>query len=162
MRKAVFLDRDGLINIKAPEHDYIKNWCEFCFLPGVAQAIKLLNDSGYLVVIVTNQRGVARGAMTLEDVESIHAKMCSYLRSCGAKIDAIYVCPHEAGTCNCRKPQTGMLVKAENDFGIDKEKSWMIGDSDSDIECAKRFGIAAVKSTDLAGAVKRILGEVKR
>jgi histidinol-phosphate phosphatase family protein len=162
LHKVVFLDRDGLINVKPPEHDYVKYWCEFCFLPGVAQAIKRLNDSGYLVIIVTNQRGVARGIMTLKEVENIHAEMCAYLRAYGAKIDAIYICPHEEDTCGCRKPQTGMLVKAEKDYKIDKEKSWMIGDSCSDIECANRYGIESIKTTNLAGAVEMILGEEKK
>ena len=159
LRKTVFLDRDGLINVKPSEHDYVKCWSEFYFLPGVPQAIKRLNENGYLVVIVTNQRGVARGIMTLDEVKNIHAEMCAFLRKCGSKIDAIYICPHEDGTCTCRKPQTGMLLKAEKDFEIDKEKSWMIGDSDSDMECAKRYGIAAIKSTSLAEAVEMILGE---
>ena len=162
MRKTVFLDRDGLINVKPSEHDYVKNWGEFCFLPGVAHAIKRLNDNGYLVIIVTNQRGVARGFMTLEEVENIHTEMCVHLRECGANIDAIYICPHQEGACTCRKPQIGMLLKAEKDYKIDKENSWMIGDSDSDIECAKRYGIAAIKSTNLTEAVKMIMGEVKR
>lgn len=157
MHKAMFLDRDGLINKSAPLHEYIQSWEQFEFLPNVQQAIRKLNDAGYFVIIVTNQRGVARGLMTLEDVSEIHKQMCSELDKAGAHIDGIYVCPHENGTCNCRKPDTGLLLMAEQDFDIDKAYSWLIGDSETDRQAALKYGIRAIVTTDLLSAVNQIL-----
>jgi len=133
--KCVFLDRDGIINKKAPEGDYIKNWSEFKFLSGVKEAIKKLNKAGFLVIIITNQRGIAKGLMTEEDLKDIHSKMIEELKKSGARIDSIYYCPHdEKDNCNCRKPKIGMFIKAKKDFNIDLSKSWLIGDSLSDIK----------------------------
>lgn len=157
--KTVFLDRDGVINRQAPEHDYIKSWDEFQFLPKVSEAIRKLNDAGYLVLVVTNQRGVARGMLTMEDVNKIHEKMCLHLAKSGAVIRKVYVCPHEEGTCTCRKPDIGLFLQAEHDFDIDKKKSWMIGDSDSDVEAGRRYEIRTIKTDSLMSAVERLLGE---
>lgn len=159
MRRAVFLDRDGLINRKAAEHDYVKCLNEFFFLPDVPEAIARLNRAGYLVFVVTNQRGIARGLMSAADLQSIHEKMCAELQSCGAHIDGIYVCPHDIGQCHCRKPDIGLFLQAERDFQIDKAGSWMVGDSDSDVEAGKRYGVQTIKTIDLPGAVKQILEE---
>ncbi len=169
----VFLDRDGVINKKTGiPATYVRNVQEFELLPNVVHAIKRLNDSGYLVVVATNQRGVARGLMTMADVESIHKYMKEELCKCGARIDAIYVCPHEDGTCECRKPKPGLFKKAFEDFDIDKSRSFMIGDSKSDMEAADACGIKGilvddgeadasnwVKAHDLTSAVEMILGE---
>lgn len=155
--KTIFLDRDGLINQQAPEHDYIKSWKEFRFLPGVPQAIRQLNEAGYLVLVITNQRGVARGMLQLETVTAIHKKMCQELAKNGAFIQKVYVCPHEIGTCSCRKPDVGLFLQAEKDFRIDKEHSWMIGDSDSDVEAGRRYGVKTIKTNDLSIAAKKIL-----
>ena len=159
LHKTIFLDRDGVINCKAPEHDYIKNWQDFIFLPNVPEAISKLNHAGYIVIIVTNQRGIARGMMSTTDLDDIHKKMCEKLLCYDAKIDAIYVCPHDIGECTCRKPDIGLFLEAEKDFNISKSESWMIGDSDSDIEAGKRFGIKTIKTTNLLDAVNRILEE---
>lgn len=159
MYKTVFLDRDGLINRQAPEHDYIKSWDDFHFLPEVPEAICKLNEAGYLVLVVTNQRGVARGMMRMEDVNAIHERMCQALAARGAVIQKIYVCPHEVGTCTCRKPDIGLFLQAEREFEIDKEKSWMVGDGDSDVEAGRRYGIRAIKTKNLASAVEHILKE---
>ncbi|KTE93867.1 hypothetical protein AT727_02620 [Desulfitobacterium hafniense] len=144
MSKTVFLDRDGVINKQAAEHDYIKNWGEFEFLPKVSEAIGILNKAGFQVIIVTNQRGVARGMMTIKDVEETHRIMCAELEAFGAQIDGIYVCPHEKDECTCRKPGIGLFLKAEEDFAIDKSTSWMIGDSNSDIEAGKNYGVKTI------------------
>lgn len=159
MYKAVFLDRDGLINRQASEHNYIKTWSEFQFLPGVSGAIGRLNRAGYLVLIVTNQRGVARGMMTMEDVDRIHERMCQELSGSGAYVDGIYVCPHETGVCTCRKPDIGLFIQAEREFEIDKEQSWMVGDSDSDVEAGRRYGVRTIKTRNLNNAVNMILEE---
>lgn len=157
MRKTVFLDRDGVINVPAAEHDYIKSWAEFAFLPGVPAAIRALNEAGYLVLVVTNQRGVARGLMSLAAVDEIHRRMCQALEEIGARIDGIYVCPHEAGRCSCRKPDIGLFLQAERDFAIDKADSWMVGDSGSDAAAGARYGVRAIQTTDLPAAVRTIL-----
>lgn len=142
--KTIFLDRDGVINLKALEGEYIKSWKEFHFLRGVIDAIRLLNDNNYRVIIITNQRGIARHLMTMQDLHVIHSSMEEVLQRHGAHIDGIYVCPHEKGTCHCRKPDIGLFLQAEQDFPIDKSKSWMIGDSKSDIEAGRNYGIRTI------------------
>jgi len=160
LRKAVFLDRDGVINRKAVEHDYIKSCAEFHLLPGAGEAIGRLNKAGFLVIVVTNQQGVAKGMMSLAEVDSIHSHMRGELSKRGAHIDGIYVCPHRNGTCTCRKPDIGLFLQAERDFKIDRGRSWMIGDSDSDVEAGRRFGVRTIRTEDLAQAVVRILGGI--
>lgn len=138
MLRAVFLDRDGVINRKAADCDYIKKWDEFEFLPYVAEGIKILNENEFKVVIVTNQRGVALELMTEMDVEEIHKKMSIELQKEGAYIDKIYYCTHEKKTCKCRKPEIGMFLKAQDDFfGLSFAHSFVIGDSMSDMEAGK-------------------------
>lgn len=147
--KTVFLDRDGVINVKAPEGDYIKSWSEFHFLPGAIEAIRLLNDHNWHVVIITNQRGIARQLMTMHDLNRIHFFLEEELQNHGAHVDGIYVCPHEKGTCHCRKPDIGLFLQAEQDFPVDKSKSWMIGDSQSDIEAGRNYGIRTISVVNL-------------
>jgi D-glycero-D-manno-heptose 1,7-bisphosphate phosphatase len=139
VNRAVFLDRDGVINRAAPEGEYITRWKEVRFLPGVAEAIRLLNRNGFLVVIVTNQRCVAKALIAREDLEGLHQKMCSELALAKAKIHQVYYCPHDVQpACSCRKPEPGMLLQAARAHGIALPESWMIGDSASDIEAAER------------------------
>lgn len=153
MRKAVFLDRDGVINRCPPPHEYVKTRQELVLLPGAAEAIRALNELGYLVLVVTNQRGVARGLMTMSDVDDIHRYMCDELGQSGAHIDKIYVCPHDDGQCTCRKPNIGLFLQAEQDYEIDKAASWMIGDSASDIEAGQRYGVRTILTSELRQAV---------
>ena len=147
MHKAIFLDRDGVINRKAmTEDDYVTSWEEMEILPGVAEAISLLNRSGFLVVVVTNQRAIAKGLITVAQLGAIHEQMCSYLATKGVKIDAVYYCPHELHPrCDCRKPEPGMLFDAARDHKIDLTRSWMIGDSEKDIEAGMRAGCKTVR-----------------
>jgi len=113
MRRAVFLDRDGVINRKAPEGDYIKSWSEFEILPCVDSAIKRLNEESFLVIVISNQRCIARGIITEDELNEIHEKMKEELAKKGAIIDDIYYCPHDIkDRCSCRKPQPGLLLKA--------------------------------------------------
>lgn len=149
-QKAIFLDRDGTINkmvgfITKPE--------QFELIPGAAEAIKLINKSGYLAVVVTNQPVIARGDCTFEELQTIHDKMETELGKEGAFVDAIYVCPHHTDkgfpgerpeykcNCNCRKPKPGLLLQAAEDFNIDLSQSYMIGDSDRDTEAGKNAGV---------------------
>jgi len=146
MDRAVFLDRDGVINVNASEGQYITRWEEFEFHPDAADAIARLNRAHFSVVVVTNQRGVARGLMTVDALEEIHRHMVGRLAASNARIDAIYYCPHEAdASCACRKPAPGMLLQAATDCGIDLHNSWMVGDSDSDILAGKNAGCRTVR-----------------
>jgi histidinol-phosphate phosphatase family protein len=143
--KAAFLDRDGVINKKAPGEGYITRAKDFEILPGVPEAIKLLRRAGFLVIVVTNQRGIARGLYTVSDLSQIHAKMKSDLEASGAHVDAIYFCPHDKEPpCSCRKPAPGMLLTAAAEHRIDLPNSWMIGDSESDKEAGSRAGCRTV------------------
>jgi D-glycero-D-manno-heptose 1,7-bisphosphate phosphatase len=145
MRWTVFLDRDGVLNRKAPDGDYVKSWDELAWLPGARKAVRLLNIAGALAVVVTNQRGVAKGLMRADDVISIHRRMQDELSQLGARLDAIYFCPHEAGQCRCRKPEIGLFLQARSDLPeIDFSRSFMVGDSLADIEAAHRIGARPV------------------
>ena len=136
----VFLDRDGVLNEKPSPGEYITSCEELIVLPGVPEAVAALNRSGRKVIVVTNQRGVARGLYTLHDLTQIHEKLTKILAEHGARLDAIYFCPHEEGQCACRKPGTGMFEQAFRDFpGAKPERSIMVGDSLRDIEA----GLAA-------------------
>lgn len=141
----VFLDRDGVINAKAAEGDYVKSWAEFRLLPGAARAIGLLSAAGCRVIVVTNQRGIARGILTEPRLADIHYRMRCELARWGGRVDAIYHCPHERGQCACRKPATGMLERAQRDLpGLEFERSVLIGDSLSDLECGAAAGCAVI------------------
>jgi histidinol-phosphate phosphatase family protein len=143
--KCVFLDRDGVINKKAPEGDYIKKWNEFKFLPGVKETVRRLNKAGFLVIIITNQRGIAKGLMTEGDLKDIHAKMIEEFKKDGAKIDGIYYCLHdEKDNCNCRKPKIGLFLEAKKDFNIEMSESCLIGDSESDILAGQKAGCKTI------------------
>ena len=155
--KAVFLDRDGLINRQAAPHCYICRREDFAFLPGVPEAIRQLNEAGYLVLVVTNQRGVARGMLTPSQLEDVHRYMREELAKLGAHIDGIYVCPHDEGECDCRKPGIGLFLKAERDFSIDRARSWMVGDSATDAEAGEHYGVRSLLTDDLPQAVETIL-----
>ena len=140
MKKSIFLDRDGVINKKLIG-EYVKTLEEFEILPGVKEAIKKFHDLGYLVIVITNQQGIGKGLMTEEDLKKIHEYMVKELEY----IDDIFYCPHLEGTCDCRKPRPGMLLKAQEKWNIDFSKSWMIGDDDRDVLCGKSVGCKTIK-----------------
>jgi D-glycero-D-manno-heptose 1,7-bisphosphate phosphatase len=141
----VFLDRDGVLNEKMPEGCYITSWDEFHVLPGVPEAIARLNRAGLRVVVVSNQRGIALGLYTAADVEAIHSAFQRLLNSQGAHVDAFFVCPHNRGQCDCRKPLPGLFHQAAARFpGISATTSVMIGDSVSDIEFGCRLGMKTI------------------
>jgi D,D-heptose 1,7-bisphosphate phosphatase len=153
-KPAAFLDRDGTLNEDA---GYVHQPEEFHWLPGAQESIRLLNDAGYLVFVVTNQAGVGRGYYTEADVERLHGWMNGQLRSQGAHIDAFYFCPHhpESGigayrqTCTCRKPEPGLISKAASDWGIDLARSVGLGDKESDAAACRRAGVGyMVRSLD--------------
>jgi D-glycero-D-manno-heptose 1,7-bisphosphate phosphatase len=146
MKRAVFLDRDGVINRKAADGEYVTRWEDFHFLPGVADAISLLDRAGWSVIVISNQRCVAKGLLTIAELETIHRNMLEELAASGAKLDGIYYCPHdEEPPCACRKPSPGMLLRVAQEHQIDLTSSWMVGDSESDIEAGKRAGCRTVR-----------------
>lgn len=148
-QKAIFLDRDGTINKYV---GFLRVINEFELIDGVSEAIKMINQSGYLAIVVTNQPVIARGEVTWEELHEIHKKMETLLGKDGAYIDGIYICPHHPDKgfegerpeykfdCDCRKPKPGLLLQAAKDFNIDLSKSYMIGDSNRDFEAGKFAG----------------------
>lgn len=162
MSRAVFLDRDGVINQRPPEGEYITRWEDFHILPGVAAGIALLNHAGFSVIVVTNQRCVAKGLMTEADLQKMHERMTDVLARAGAKIDATFYCPHEIEPhCDCRKPAPGMLLSSARLRGIDLRTSWMIGDSDNDVEAGVNAGCktARVIATDATSSERARISE---
>lgn len=141
----VFLDRDGVLNRKLPEGEYVSAWEHFHLLPGAAEAIGKLKVAGLRVLVVSNQRGVALGLYRREDVDRIHAQLQKELAPRGAEIDGFYFCPHDKGACNCRKPLPGLFEQARSRFpDIEPETSLMIGDSLSDIEFGRNLGMTTI------------------
>lgn len=148
-RPAVFVDRDGTIN---EQMGYINHVSRFTFLPGTAEAIKLLNIHRFLVIVISNQSGVARGYFPIELVNEVHCRMKTMLEKEGAWVDAVYFCPHHPSgnvaeyrkACDCRKPATGMVRKAIDRFDIDLKSSYVIGDRLSDIEMAERLDLKGI------------------
>lgn len=158
LRKAVFFDRDGVIN--KDRSDYVKRVEELVILD-VANSIKKLRDRGFLVVVISNQSAVNRGFTTCENIEKIHSAIQEYLKMKGTQIDAFYYCPHRPDeNCGCRKPKPGLLNRATEDLKINLKSSWMIGDMDSDMEAARLAGCKAIKiptNSGLDNAVQSIL-----
>jgi D-glycero-D-manno-heptose 1,7-bisphosphate phosphatase len=143
-KRAVFLDRDGTINV---EKDYLFRTEDFRFIEGAPAAIRRLREAGFLVIVVTNQSGVARGYFSLEDVERLHRHLQRELARFGTRIDDFYLCPHHPGfgdECDCRKGRPGMLLRAADEYNIDLEKSFMVGDKAADIEAGKRAGCCSL------------------
>src|SRR5579875_947353 len=138
----VFLDRDGVLNRKPPNGRYVTCWEDLALLPGVEDAVAELNRSGRKVIVVTNQRGIALGLYSRQDLDRLHERLQQHLEAHGARLDGIYVCPHDEGQCNCRKPQTGLFEQALRDFPAARpENSLMAGDSWRDVEAGTRLGM---------------------
>lgn len=183
-RRAVFLDRDGVINVNRPDH--VKSWDEFVFLPNALAALARLAASDFLVIVTTNQSAIARGLVTEETVRAIHTRMIADVARAGGRIDAVYFCPHHPDDkCACRKPQPGLFLQAARDFAIDFTRSFVIGDAFSDVAAALAIGAQPILvltgrgraqyaemlannhtnhriADDLRGAVEWILMEDKR
>ncbi len=144
-RKAIFLDRDGVI-VKEVDHLHRPDQLEL--LPESAEAISLINQSGYLAIMVSNQAVVARGMCTEQTVEEVHQKLNSLLEQEGrAKLDGMYYCPHHpkfTDPCSCRKPEIGLVLKAEKQWNIDLNNSYFVGDKESDLLCGMKAGMKTV------------------
>ena len=160
----LFLDRDGVINRKMPEGSYVTNPGSFEFIPGSIDALRRLRAAGVRTVVVTNQRGVALGLMTDDDVAAVHTAMRRSLSRAAADVAAIYVCPHDAGTCDCRKPQLGLFRQAcAADPSIDLENAALVGDSASDILAGNRLGCPSylIANEERAGEIRRAHPELE-
>jgi len=148
----VFLDRDGVLTAKAPEGEYVARWEDFHVLDGVIEALAKLNRAGLRTMVVTNQRGIALGRYTAADVETLHTKFRQVLEEHGARIDAFFVCPHDRGECECRKPLPGLFEQAAAAFpGTSASTSVMIGDSLADMEFGRRLGMRTILLDTAAG-----------
>lgn len=148
MRPCLFLDRDGVINVAAEPGRYIERWEQFRLIPQVVDWIKLCNELGLLVIVVTNQRGVALGRLTEAGLGEIHSKMLAELERLGARVDDVFYCPHHEGECECRKPRTGMVREAARKWDIDLATSILVGDSESDRQVAQQLGMRFVPVRD--------------
>ena len=160
-RRAVFFDRDGTLNV---DIHYLHRPEDFIWTPDAKEAIRYVNDAGYLAIIITNQSGVARGYFLEHAVQDLYDWMNTELKEIGAHLDALYYCPHHPEAklpayrkvCSCRKPATGLIDAACARFSIDRTKSYFIGDSDGDMECAARAGLTGIRyrSGSLLACVK--------
>jgi D-glycero-D-manno-heptose 1,7-bisphosphate phosphatase len=147
-KPCIFLDRDGVINVNAAPGEYIRHPGEFRLISETADWIRIFNALDYLVIVVTNQRGIALGCMTGADLAAIHEKMIRELAAHGARIDDVFHCPHEEGVCDCRKPLPGMILEAARKWDIDLSRSALIGDSRRDEELAARCGLRFIAVRD--------------
>jgi D-glycero-D-manno-heptose 1,7-bisphosphate phosphatase len=144
MQKGVFIDRDGTLN---KEVEYLSNPSHLEFLPGSLSALKLLQENGYKLILVTNQAGIAKGKITFEQLYAIHDKMLAHMHEEGIEFTKkeIYFCPHhEDEKCDCRKPNVKNFKHAEKQFNLDPKKCYVIGDKTSDIEAGKRGGYVSI------------------
>lgn len=165
-QKAIFLDRDGTINKYV---GFLRNIDDFELIDGVSEAIRHINQSGYLAIVVTNQPVIARGEVTWDELHEIHRKMETLLGKDGAYIDGIYICPHHPDkgfegerpeykfNCDCRKPKPGMLMQAAKDFNIDLSLSYMIGDSDNDMKAGEMGGCRKSMKVDECNSLYKIV-----
>ncbi|MCX6061852.1 MAG: D-glycero-beta-D-manno-heptose 1,7-bisphosphate 7-phosphatase [Campylobacterales bacterium] len=141
MRKALFLDRDGVVNV---EKNYLHKIEEFELVEGIVEVCRAYQESGYLIIIVTNQSGISRGYYTEDDFAQLSQWMIEHFKTLGITITHIYHCPHHEsinGACDCRKPEPGMFLEAQKEYDLDMAHSVMIGDNERDIEAAQRAGV---------------------
>jgi D-glycero-D-manno-heptose 1,7-bisphosphate phosphatase len=141
----VFLDRDGTLNAKPPDGEYVERPEALELLPGAAEAVRMFNRAGIWTGLVTNQRGIALGRMSIEDLDAIHERLESLLSAEGAFLDAIYSCPHQLDACDCRKPKPGMLLQAQREHpALDFSSAAIVGDSASDVQAGRQLGLETV------------------
>tara|TARA_B100000408_G_C10135066_1_gene155857 strand:+ start:10 stop:504 length:495 start_codon:yes stop_codon:yes gene_type:complete len=143
MTKAIFLDRDGVINKE--RKDYVKSVEEFQIIDNIPKVIKILKEKGFVVIVITNQSAINRGLVTIETLNEIHNHLQKILKDNNTSIDDFYFCPHIPDeNCQCRKPNPGMLIKAVQDHDIDMNQSFMIGDSLTDVQAAQKAGCKGI------------------
>jgi D-glycero-D-manno-heptose 1,7-bisphosphate phosphatase len=153
-RPAAFVDRDGTINAQPPEHDYVTSEAGFVWLPGAVDGLVRLASAGYVLTVVSNQRGVARGMVTTELLTQIEQRIQTELGGYGCEIAAFRYCVHDHDArCDCRKPKPGLILQLADELGLDLVRSWMIGDSASDVQAGKAAGcMTALVSSSSTGA----------
>lgn len=136
--RPVILDRDGTVVI---DRHYLDDPAQLCFLPGAVDGLRVLSDGGHRIILVTNQSGVGRGRFTLERMQQVNQRLIEMVASAGARIDAIYSCPHDpAADCPCRKPKPGLVLEAAREFGFEPAHCIVIGDKSTDVELGRRVG----------------------
>jgi len=141
--KAVFLDRDGVLNKK--REDYVKSIKELEIFPNIAEEISKLKMKGFLIIVITNQSVINRQIITIKELEEIHLTIQKFLKKSKTCIDKFYFCPHRPDeNCDCRKPKPGLILQAINEFSIDASKSWMVGDSKTDIQAGEKAGCKTI------------------
>lgn len=140
LEKVIFLDRDGVINQDSTE--YVKSWDEFHFIPGSLEALRLMNENGFCVIVITNQSAVGRGMITMKTLMNMHAKMREEVQKAGGKIHDIFFCPHRPDeNCDCRKPEPGLIFQAKEEYGVVLPKAIMVGDNGKDVQVGKNAGV---------------------
>jgi len=158
-RRAIFFDRDGVLNKE--RKDYVKTHSELEIFPNIGESIKKLSDAGFLIVVITNQSAINRGFTSHENLSEIHSKLQKFLQNNNTQIDSFYYCPHTPkDNCNCRKPNPGLILRAADELKINLEKSWMIGDNQTDVDAAIKSGCKYFKinsNSELPQIVKKIL-----
>ena len=158
--KFVFIDRDGVLNVKSPRGTYVEKASDFIWKKGSLEGLKIFKDNGYRVIVITNQAGVGRGVFDMNDLEDIHQKMCLDARNAGGEIEYIYCCPHHwEDDCDCRKPKPGMLINAQKDLMIDLSRTTFIGDDDRDGIAALAAGTQFIK-VNSNNSLKEIAGRM--
>lgn len=144
-KKIIFLDRDGVINKRPRRGEYVRKWEEFEFLPGAVEGLRLINQKGYRIYLVTNQAGIGRGMMSEQDLKIIHQKLKKELEKNDVRISGIYYCPHEMNEdCECRKPKPGLLLQAARDHNLDLKDTIFIGDNERDFQMGKAAGCKTI------------------
>ena len=140
--KTILLDRDGVINKKATKANYITKWDEWEWIEGSIEAISVLKRNNYRIIVITNQAGIARGKMTIEDLDEIHYQMNLELEKYGSRIDKIYYCPHGWDeNCDCRKPKPGMIFKAQQEWNLNLSNTYFVGDDERDIIAGEQANV---------------------
>jgi histidinol-phosphate phosphatase family protein len=165
-RPAVILDRDGVLNERPPKAEYVRRAEDFRWLPGSREALRLLAEAGYRVIVVSNQAGIGRGLMTEEDLEAVNQRMRAEAAHEGGRIDSIYHCPHDWDEgCFCRKPRPGMLFQAQREHHLDLSRTYFVGDDERDEEAARaagcRFAYASGAGSLLDVTRRLLLGELE-
>jgi len=144
-KKILLIDRDGVINKKAPRGEYVTAWSEFEFIPETIIQMENLSTFGFEFIVITNQAGIARGSMSLRNLEIIHSNMCDYFKERGINILDIYICPHHwDDNCDCRKPKPGMFLKASWDYKFRLDETFFVGDDERDMEAANLAGTQGI------------------
>ena len=160
-RPAAFLDRDGTLNVRPAEHEYVTDAAQFEWLPGAIEGAVALAHAGFTLAVVSNQRGIARGLVSHETLTAIENQIQHALAAHGVRIEAFRYCPHELDAgCDCRKPKPGMLLELAETLGLDLQRSWMIGDTESDVQAGRAAGthsalIAPAGDAEIVGSSLR-------